>query len=77
VSFQRGTITSISGARLTLTEGTRRASYRSVTVTLPAQAAVRDDGKRASLSSVTPGQRVLVIHTPRRTFVLSHTPVRS
>jgi hypothetical protein len=77
VSFQRGTVESISGTQLTLTEGTRKASYRSVTVTLPAQAVVRDDGKQASLSSVTPGQRVVVIHAPRRTFVLAHTPVHS
>jgi hypothetical protein len=77
VSFQRGTVESISGTQLTLTEGTRKALYRSVTVTLPAQAVVRDGGKQASLSSVTPGQRVVVIHAPRRTFVLAHTPVRS
>jgi hypothetical protein len=74
VSFQRGTVTSVSGAQLTLTEGTRKASYRSVTVTIPASAVVRDDGKRASLSSVTAGQRVLVMHAPRRTFVVARTP---
>jgi hypothetical protein len=76
VSFQRGTVTSVSGTQLTLTESTRKASYRSVTVTIPAQAVVRDNRKRASLSSVTSGQRVLVIHAPHRTFVLAHTPVR-
>ena len=76
VSFQRGTVTSVSATQLTLTEGTRNASYRSVTLTIPAQAVVRDDHRRSSLSSVTPGQRVLVIHAPRRTFVLAHTPAR-
>ena len=50
VSFQRGTVTSVSGAQLTLTEGTRRASYRSVTVTIPADAVIRDNRQRAALS---------------------------
>jgi hypothetical protein len=74
VSFQRGTVTSVSGAQLTLTEGTRKASYKSVTVTVPAQAVVRDNRTRATLSSLTAGQRVLVINAPKRTFVLAHTP---
>ncbi len=74
VSFQRGTVKSVSGAQLTLTEGTRRASYRSMTVNVPAQAVIRDDGRRTVLSSVTAGQRVLVIHAPDRTYVLAHTP---
>jgi hypothetical protein len=74
VSLQRGKVDSVSGSRLTLTEGTRKAAYRSVTVTIPSDARVRDNGKRASLSSVTAGQRVLVVRAPRRTFVIARTP---
>ena len=74
VSFERGTVKSVSGAQLTLTEGTRRASYRSVTVTIPTDARIRDDGTRGDLSSLKAGQRVLVITAPRRTFVIARTP---
>jgi len=73
-SFDRGRVDSISGDRLTLTEGTPKASYRSVTLTIPADARVRDGGSRTELSSVTVGQRVLVIQAPKRTIVFAHTP---
>jgi hypothetical protein len=73
-SFDRGRVDSVSGDRLTLTEGTPKSSYRSVTLTIPADARVRDNGSRTELSSVTAGQRVLVIQAPKRTFVLAHTP---
>jgi hypothetical protein len=74
VSFQRGKVDSVSGASLTLTEGTRQASYRSVTVTIPADARIRDNGSRTGLSSLEAGQRVLVVTGPRRTFVIARTP---
>lgn len=74
VSLERGTIDEISGSRLTIAEGTRRASYRSVTVTIPADARIRDDGIRTGLSSVKAGERVLVITAPQRTFVIARTP---
>jgi hypothetical protein len=74
VSFQRGVVDSVSGQQLTLTEGTRTASYKTVTVTIPAGARVRDDRQVASLGSLTRGQRVLVVHAPKRTFVIAHTP---
>lgn len=74
VSFERGRVDSVSGRQLTLTEGTRKASYKTVTLTIPAGARVRDQGRRATLSDVTPGQRVLVLAVPKRTFVIAHTP---
>jgi hypothetical protein len=74
VSFERGTVTSVSGAQLTLTEGTRAASYRSVTVTIPTDARIRDNGARADISSLKAGQRALVISAPRRTLVIARTP---
>ena len=77
VSAERGKVDSVSGQRLTLTEGTKSASYRTVTVTIPATARVRDDGQRASLSAVTAGQRVLVVQGPKRMFVIARTPKTS
>lgn len=74
VTFDRGKVDSVNGQRLTVTEGTRKASYQTVTLTIPANARVRDDRHKASLSDLTPGQRVIVIQAPKRTLVIAHTP---
>jgi hypothetical protein len=76
VALYRGTVDSVSDAKLTLTEGIGTASYRTVTVTIPAGSRVRDDGKPANLASVTAGQRVIVVRAPKRTFVLARPPRR-
>ena len=74
VTFQRGKVDSVSGQQLTLTEGTRKASYKTVTVTIPANAVVRDNRRKATLSAVKAGQRVLVLAAPKRTYVIARTP---
>lgn len=74
VTFERGTVNTVSGQQLTLAEGTRTKTYRTVTVTIPANAKVRDNGKAAALSSVTPGQRAIIVQAPKRTFVIVRTP---
>ena len=74
VTFERGKVDSVSGQRLTLTEGTAKAAYKAVTVSVPANAVVRDDRRRAALSDVKPGQRVLVLAAPKRTYVIARTP---
>jgi hypothetical protein len=74
VTFQRGKVDSVSGQQLTLTEGTRKAAYKTVTVTIPANAVVRDDRHKAALSDVKAGQRVLVLQAPQRTYVIARTP---
>jgi hypothetical protein len=74
VTFERGKVASVSGERLTITEGTPKAAYRTVTVTVPANAVVRDDRRKATLSDVKPGQRVLVLAAPKRTYVVARTP---
>ena len=67
VTFNRGKVDSVSGQQLTLTEGTKRANYKTVTLTIPSTAKVRDNRRAASLSDVTPGQRVLVLAAPKQT----------
>ena len=62
VTFERGKVDSVSGQQLTITEGTPKASYKTVTVTVPTNAVVRDNRQKASLSDVKAGQRVLVAH---------------
>jgi hypothetical protein len=74
VTFDRGTVDAVSGRQLTIAEGTKKASYKTVTVTIPAGAVVRDDRHQASLSDVKAGQRVLVLVAPKRTFVIARTP---
>jgi hypothetical protein len=73
VTFDRGRVDSVTGQQLTLTEGTAKASYRTVTLTIPATARVRDNRQKATLSAVKPGQRVIVVRAPRHTFVIAHT----
>ncbi|HTX47492.1 MAG TPA: hypothetical protein VMD48_14515, partial [Solirubrobacteraceae bacterium] len=66
VQFARGTVESVSGSQLTLAEGTRKATYKTVTLTLPSKVLVRDNGQKSTLSSVSQGQRALVVIAPRR-----------
>jgi hypothetical protein len=73
VSFDRGTVASVSGRQLTLTAGTARTAKRNLTVTIPSAARVRDNRQAASLSALKPGQRVIVIRAPKRTLVIAHT----
>lgn len=74
VTFDRGVVDSVSGQQLKITEGTPKAAYKTVTLTVPANARVRDDHQRTSLSAVKPGQRVLVLVAPKRTIVIARTP---
>ncbi len=75
VTIARGTVQSASGNQLTLAEGTKTATYKTVTLTLPSNVRVWDNGQRStSLSAVSQGQRALVIVGPRRAWVIAHTP---
>ncbi len=74
VTFDRGFVRSVSGQQLTLREGTKTRTYKTVTLSIPAGARVRDDGKAATLGQLKAGQRVLVWRGPRRTLVVARTP---
>ncbi|HEY1714418.1 MAG TPA: hypothetical protein VGG07_16065 [Solirubrobacteraceae bacterium] len=74
VTFARGKVDAVNGQQLTIAEGTRRATYKTVTVTVPAGAVVRDNRQHATLSDVKAGQRVLVLTAPKRTYVIARTP---
>lgn len=69
VTIDRGTLDSVSGRTLTVTDGTRHASDQKVTLTIPAHARVRNDRRPAALSSLHAGERVVVIQLPRRAVV--------
>jgi hypothetical protein len=73
VTFDRGTVDSVNGQQLTMTEGTAKASYKTVTLTIPSTARVRDNRQKATLSDLKAGQRVIVVQAPKQTFVIAHT----
>lgn len=77
VTFDRGTVKSVSGQDVTLTEGTRTATYKDVTITVPTDAKIRVFGTRnATLADVRPGMRAAVVQAPQKTFVLA-APART
>jgi hypothetical protein len=71
VTFNRGFVQSVSGQQLTIREGTKKATYKTVTLTIPANAKVRDNGHNASLSQLQAGQRVGVVQGPKATRVIA------
>ncbi|MGI8429579.1 MAG: hypothetical protein ACR2OB_09810 [Solirubrobacteraceae bacterium] len=74
VTFDRGAVQSVNGQQLTITEGTKKATYKTVTLTIPANARVRDNGHKATLASLQAGQRVVVLQGLKRTIVVAHKP---
>jgi hypothetical protein len=74
-TFNRGFVQSVSGQQLTIREGTKTATYKTVTLAIPAGAKVRDNGKSASLSQLTAGQRVGVVQGPTQTWVIARNAV--
>ena len=71
VTFNRGFVQSVNGNQLTVREGTKKATYKTVTLTIPASAKVRDNGHTATLSQLTAGQRVGVVQGPKVTRVIA------
>lgn len=74
VTFDRGSLQSAQGQQLTLVEGTKNTTQKTVTVTVPANAVVRNNGKQATLADLKPGERVRVVQGLRRTQVVARTP---
>jgi hypothetical protein len=74
ITFDRGTVGSVGGQQLTINEGTPKATYKQVVLTIPSNAVVRDNRQKAMLSQLQQGQRVIVVQTPSRTVVVAHTP---
>jgi len=73
VTFSRGFVQSVSGQQLTIREGTRKATYKTVTLTIPSSAVVRDNRQASNLSALTSGQRVSVVEGANRTLVVART----
>jgi hypothetical protein len=69
ITLDRGTISGVDGSTIHLREGTRRALYKTVDLTLPANAVVRVNGHRGSVSDLKAGMRAAVAQLPKRTVV--------
>jgi hypothetical protein len=71
VTLDNGTVKSVNGDQLTITEGTQSATYKDVTLTIPSGAKVRRNFADAQLSDLKAGDRVHVSSSPEGTFVLA------
>jgi len=69
VTMDRGTFSSLSGEQLTITEGTKSATYKTVTLTIPSDATVYRNGEKAVLSDIKSGDTVTVVQSPSGTTV--------
>jgi hypothetical protein len=74
VSYDRGFVESVSATQLTVREGTKAATYQSVTLTIPSNATIRLDRAPAELSQLKAGDRVGVLSGPKRTLVVAFDP---
>jgi hypothetical protein len=70
--MDRGSFSSLSGNQLTITEGTKTATYKTVTLTIPAGATVRRNGEAAKLSDLKSGDTVMVMQSPKATVVAAN-----
>lgn len=73
VTINRGFVQSVSAQQLTIREGTKKATYKTVTLTIPSNAKVRDNRQASTLSALTAGQRVAVVQAPQRTWVIARS----
>lgn len=74
ITLDRGVVQSVSGQQLTIAEGTRKHTYKDVTLTIPSNAKVLDNRQPAQLSSLKSGQIVSVVQGPKHTTVRAHDP---
>ncbi|PZS28378.1 MAG: hypothetical protein DLM61_14950 [Pseudonocardiales bacterium] len=70
VTVDRGVVEKVEGSQLTLREGTRQASYKTVTLDVPSDAVVRINRQPGKLSDVKAGQRAMVVHGAKKTRVV-------
>jgi hypothetical protein len=72
VTMDRGSFSSLSANQLAINEGTKTATYKTVTLTIPAGAVVRRNGVPAQLSDLRSGDLLTVIQSPASTAVVAH-----
>lgn len=71
VTMDDGKVNSVSGNQLTITEGTEKATYKTVTLDIPSDATVVRDGDKSQLSDLKEGDQVHVSQSPEGSFVFA------
>jgi hypothetical protein len=71
VTFDRGVVQSVSGDVVTLREGIKTATYKTVAITVPASARVRNNRQHSTLSTLKPGERAEIVQGPAHTLVVA------
>jgi hypothetical protein len=66
-----GTVVSVSGDQLTIKEGTKSVTYKTVTLTIQSGATVKRNGSTAQLSDLKAGDRVHVTQSSDGTTVFA------
>jgi len=69
VTMDSGTFSSLSGEQLTITEGTKTATYKTVTLAIGSDATVYRNAEKATLSDIKSGDTVTVMQSPSGTVV--------
>jgi len=69
VTVDRGLVEGVDNGSLTLKEGTRTATYKTVTLTIPSDAKIRRNHDAAQLSDLQEGDYVTVVQTGGKTFI--------
>ena len=70
VTVDRGIVEKVEGNSITLREGTKKATYKTITLDLPSNAVVRIKRKPGKLADVKAGQHAMVVRGPQRTLVI-------
>ena len=74
VTIDRGFVEKLDGNSLTLREGTKQATYKTLRLDIPSDAVVRIKRKPGKLSDIKTGQHAMVVHGPKRTLVIVRDP---
>jgi hypothetical protein len=72
VTMDRGRFSSLSGDQLTIAEGTKTATYKTVTLTIPQGARIRRNGARSQLTDLKGGDEITVLQSSKATAVIAH-----
>jgi hypothetical protein len=70
-TIDQGTVKSVSGSQLAITEGIGKVTYKTVTVTVPSGATITRDFATASLGALKAGDRVRVEQSSEGTQVFA------
>ena len=71
VTSDSGTVKSVSGNDVTITEGSGKVTYKDATVTIPSGATVYRNGKKAAVGDLAKGDFIHVSSSSEGTFVMA------